>query len=84
MDKTAIILTSIGFTVGVGEALIYYNMGQAAGKGFRFKMPPTKEFLKTAGVVLVTSLITTALFKGLELVMEPSSDNLIADNQNKK
>jgi hypothetical protein len=65
-----VILTGIGFVVGVGEALIYYNMGQSSGENYKFKIPPTKEFLKTAGMVLVTSLVTTALFKGIELVMD--------------
>ena len=71
MKNKAMILTGVGFAVGVGEALIYYNMGQSAGSTFQFKVPPTKEFLKTAGMVLLTSVVTTALFKGIELAMEP-------------
>lgn len=65
-----IILTGVGFVVGVGEALIYYNMGQSQNGKFRFRMPPNAELIKTVGVVLITSLITTALFKGIELAME--------------
>jgi hypothetical protein len=69
-----VVLTGIGFIVGVGEALIYYNMGQAQYTGSRFRIPPTREFLKTAGMVLVTSIVTTALFKGIEVLMEPDEE----------
>lgn len=65
-----IVLTGVGFAVGVFEALIYYNMGQAEGGNFKFKVPPTRDFVKTAGMVLLTSLITTALFKGIEMAMD--------------
>ncbi len=83
MDRKSIIITTASFVVGVGEALLYYNMGQANGKSFRFKMPPTKEFMKTVGVVFLTSLITTALFKGLEMAMvEP--ERALADNDKKQ
>lgn len=71
-----IVLTGVGFVVGLGEALLYYNLGQAQGKAFAFKIPPTKELMKTAGVVLMTSLVTTALFKGIEMAIEQDQKQL--------
>ena len=79
MKKKAMVLTGVGFVVGVAEALIYYNMGQSAGGNFRFAVPPTKEFLKTAAMVLLTSVVTTALFKGIEMMMEPEDQFALND-----
>ena len=81
MTKQAVILTSVGFAVGVMEALIYYNMGQSEGRSFNFKIPPSKEFLKTAGVVLITSLITTAIFNGIEMIYEPPKEQLASNDK---
>lgn len=64
-----VILTGVQFAVGVGEALLYYNLGQAEGSAFKFRVPPPKDFIKTAGLVLVTSILTTALFRGIENFM---------------
>ncbi len=61
MSKNAIIITSVGMVIGIAEALLYYNLGQSAGGKFSYKIPPTKEFLKTAGVVLVTSMLTAGI-----------------------
>ena len=61
MNKNAIIITSVGMVIGLAEALLYYNLGQSAGGKFTYKIPPTKEFFKTAGVVLVTSILTTGI-----------------------
>lgn len=61
MSKNAIIVTSVGLVIGIAEALLYYNLGQSAGGKFSYKIPPTKEFLKTAGVVLVTSMLTAGI-----------------------
>ena len=65
-----IILTGVGFLVGVAEALVYYNLGQSQNSRFKFKIPPTGDLVKTVSVVLVTSLITTALFSGIELMID--------------
>lgn len=73
-----LILTGVGFIVGVGEALIYYNMGQSSGQGFSYKIPPTKEFIKTASVVLVTSILTAGIFSGLEMLMEQRDEKQTA------
>lgn len=43
--------------IGIAEALLYYNLGQSAGGKFTYKIPPAKEFLKTMGVVLITSAL---------------------------
>ena len=69
-----VILTAIGLVVGVGEALLYHNMGLAAATGekFKYKMPPAKEFWKTVGVVAMSSVITAGLFAIVELATEPS------------
>jgi hypothetical protein len=69
MKSKGLILTGVGFFVGFFEALAYYNLGQAQGKGYKFKIPPNKELFKTAAMVLVTSLATTALFSAIELMM---------------
>ena len=61
MKKNAIIITSVGMVIGIAEALLYYNLGQSAGGKFSYKIPPTKEFLKTAGIVLVTSMLTASI-----------------------
>ena len=81
MKKQAVVLTGVGFAVGVAEALIYYNMGRSAGNNFKFKVPPTKDFFKTAGVVLITSLVTTALFNGIEMIYEPADDQLASNDK---
>ncbi|MFY9308619.1 MAG: hypothetical protein WAQ28_06140 [Bacteroidia bacterium] len=61
MKKNAIIITSVGMVIGIAEALLYYNLGQSAGGKFSYKIPPTKEFLKTAGIVLITSMLTAGI-----------------------
>ncbi len=61
MNKNAIIITTVGLIIGTAEALLYYNLGQSAGGKFTYKMPPTKELLKTVGVVLVTSVLTAGI-----------------------
>lgn len=61
MNKNAIIVTSVGLVIGVAEALLYYNLGKSAGGKFAYNIPPTKEFLKTVGVVLVTSVLTAGI-----------------------
>lgn len=66
MNKNAIIVTGVGLVIGVAEALLYYNLGQSAGGKFAYKIPPTKEFLKTVGVVLVTSVLTAGISTMIE------------------
>jgi uncharacterized membrane protein (DUF106 family) len=66
MNKNAIIVTGVGLVIGVAEALLYYNLGQSAGGKFSYKIPPTKEFFKTVGVVLVTSVLTAGISAMIE------------------
>jgi hypothetical protein len=61
MKKNTIIIATVGLIIGTAEALLYYNLGKNAGGKFSYKVPPTKEFLKTLGVVLVTSLLTAGI-----------------------
>lgn len=58
--KKTIIITGVSFLVGMAEALIYYNMGQNSDEkeSFKFKIPDGKDLLKTAGVVILTSIVT--------------------------
>jgi uncharacterized membrane protein YedE/YeeE len=66
MNKNAIIVTGVGLVIGIAEALLYYNLGQSAGGKFSYKIPPTKEFFKTVGVVLVTSVLTAGISAMIE------------------
>ncbi|MDO9184483.1 MAG: hypothetical protein Q7W13_00615 [Bacteroidia bacterium] len=61
MTKNTIIITTVGLVIGTAEALLYYNLGKNAGGKFTYNIPPTKEFLKTVGVVLVTSILTAGI-----------------------
>ena len=61
MNKNAIIVTSVGLVIGVAEALLYYNLGKNAGGKFAYNIPPTKEFLKTVGIVMFTSILTAGI-----------------------
>ena len=70
MNKT-IIVSTVGLVIGVAEALLYYNLGQSAGKKFSYKLPPKKEFLKTVSVVMVTSVLTAAISSGIESWLAP-------------
>jgi hypothetical protein len=85
MKAKGIVLTGVGFIVGVAEALLFYNLGKANGKGYKFQIPPGKELFKTAGMVMITSIITTALFTGLEIAMAEKEDQkLISENSPRK
>ncbi len=61
MKKNTIIITAVGLIIGTAEALLYYNLGKNAGGKFSYKVPPAKEFFKTLGVVLVTSILTASI-----------------------
>lgn len=60
------IITGVGFVIGLAEALLYYNLGQAAGSKFTYKIPPGKELFKTALTVLVTSVLTGYIANWIE------------------
>jgi hypothetical protein len=61
MKKNTIIIATVGLVIGTAEALLYYNLGKNAGGKFSYKVPPTKEFLKTIAVVLITSVLTAGI-----------------------
>jgi hypothetical protein len=61
MKKNTIIVTTVGLIIGTAEALLYYNLGKNAGGKFSYKVPPVKEFFKTLGVVLITSMLTAGI-----------------------
>jgi len=78
MDKKTrnmLIITVAGFFIGTAEALIYYNLGESkqAGKKFSYKIPPKKELLQTATIVMITSVLTAAFTGGIEKVIEPDN-----------
>jgi len=58
-----LLLMGIGFVIDIGTALIIYNSGKsseakALGRKYKWKFPAGKELLNTAGLVLVTSILT--------------------------
>lgn len=66
-----LLLMSVGFVIDVGQALIVYNAGKGAeakalGATYKWKLPAGKELLKTAGLVLVTSVLTGLLVSAAE------------------
>ena len=56
-------LTLITFLVFMVEAIIHYNQGLSAERKQKFKIPPTKEFLQIAVVVLVFASVTSLIIK---------------------
>ena len=66
MKKNTIIITTVGLVLGTAEALLYYNLGKNAGGSFKYRVPPTKELLKTIGVVLITSMLTATISSFIE------------------
>ena len=65
------LLMGIGFIIDVGQALIVYNAGKGAeakalGSTYKWKFPAGKELMQTAGLVLVTSLLTGLLVSAAE------------------
>lgn len=70
MKRNTIIITTVGLVIGIAEALLYYNLGQNAGGKFKYRIPPRPEFLKTAGLVLITSLLTASVSGWIESRME--------------
>lgn len=73
-----LIITTAGFFIGTAEALIYYNLGESRAdknKKFVYKIPPTKELLQTASIVMVTSILTAAFTRGVEKALDPLESN---------
>ena len=74
MNKKVLIITGAGLAIGLAEALIYYNLGKNSNsEKFSLQFPKGKELIKTAGIVLVTSIATAALSNLIEKGMEEST-----------
>ncbi len=78
-EKNMLIITVAGFFIGTAEALIYYNLGESKAKKnakFTYKIPPTRELLQTAAIVLVTSVLTAGMTRGIEKTLETDVDGV--------
>jgi hypothetical protein len=70
IDKKVWIISGAGVAIGIGEALLYYNLGKnATRKSFKFGIPKGRELYQTLAVVAVTSVLTAMLSKGIENAM---------------
>ncbi|WP_240315582.1 hypothetical protein [Aquimarina longa] len=77
IDKTVMIVTGAGVAIGLGEALLYYNLGKNANsKAFKFGIPKGKELLQTLTVVAVTSILTGILSKQIEKAVQQEKVNI--------
>ena len=75
IDKKVAIITGAGLIIGLGEALLYYNLGKNANSGtFQLGIPRGKELLQTTAVVIVTSILTAVLSKQIEKAVEGKRD----------
>ena len=75
----------MGTVTGVGEALIYYNLGQSAGgEGFKFQVPPKQELFKTLSVVVVSSIVTGLLTELVLKMLPEAKEKELARLQAKK
>lgn len=71
IDKKVWIITGAGVAIGIGEALLYYNLGKNANsKSFKFGIPKGRELYQTLTVIAVTSVLTAMLSKGIESAMK--------------
>jgi uncharacterized membrane protein (DUF106 family) len=66
VTSAAVIITGVGFVIGLAEALLYYNLGKSAGSKFTYKIPPGRELMKTAATVLITSILTGYIASWIE------------------
>ncbi len=79
VNKSVVIITAVGLTIGFAEALVYYNLGVNANREkFSFGVPRGKELLKNMGVVLVTSALTALISYQIEKTMEVNTANTTA------
>ncbi|WP_010520457.1 hypothetical protein [Aquimarina agarivorans] len=75
MNKKVLIITGAGLAIGFAEALIYYNLGKnSKNEKFKLQMPKGAELLKTAGIIVATSLATAALSNILENAITDTSE----------
>lgn len=84
LSSPTFIVSAMGTVTGVGEALIYYNLGQSAGDKFQFKVPPKEELFKTLSVVVVSSIITGLLTELVLKMLPEAKEKELARLQAKK
>lgn len=77
MKKNTIIVTTVGLIIGTAEALLYYNLGKNAGGKFTYRVPPAKEFFKTVGVVLITSVLTAGISGMIESRINKKENEIV-------
>ncbi len=78
MNKKVMIITGAGLAIGLAEALIYYNLGKnSKSEKFKFQVPKGNELVKTAGIVLLTSVATAALSNIIESSLETNTTSLV-------
>ncbi|WP_025741932.1 hypothetical protein [Aquimarina pacifica] len=66
-----LITTAAGFTIGVAEALVFYNIGKnEKSDDFRIQTPKGAEALKTLGMVVLTSILTAQLSSYIEKTLD--------------
>ena len=79
IDKRTLILTGAGLIVGFAEGLLFYNLAKYEKEGANgMYFPKGAELAKMIGLVMLTSVATTALSNGLEswLVQVPDLPEL--------
>lgn len=74
---STVIITGVGFVIGLAEALLYYNLGQAEGSKFTYRIPPGKELLKTAATVLITSVLTGYIANWIEKKVTANEQQIV-------
>jgi len=72
--KKIVLLLAVGFIIDVAQAVIIFNSGKGAeakanGIKYKWKFPRGGELMKTAGLVLVTSILTGLLVTGAERML---------------
>ena len=64
MNNKHVKVLAVTFTVFLAEAVIHYNIGARKDPSIKkFILPPTKDFLKIAAVVLVASFVSTEIIE---------------------
>ncbi len=77
VDKSVLIITSVGLAIGFAEALVYYNLGTNAKRDtFKFGVPKGKELAKSMAVVAITSGLTALISYQIEKTLEANTVNL--------
>ena len=83
------LLMSVGFIFDIGQAIIVYNSGKkaeaiTAGLSYKWQMPRGKELMKTAAIVLVTSLITGLIVTSAEKMIFKDDEKQLSKKSDKQ